>query len=234
LVGYTNAGKSTLFNTLTKSGVLAKDLLFATLDPTMRALRLPGGRNVILSDTVGFIADLPVELVAAFRATLEEVLEADIIAHVRDAAHGESDAQKADVLKVLAELGIDPEGDRPILELLNKIDLVDPAIRKGMLAQNRRTDGPIAISALSGDGIPDLLARIEKILGQGQVTLELKLDQSDGAGLAWAYAHGRVLKRTDGKNGLRISVAVDPAEVEKFQNHYGAKIMTEQSAKRVS
>jgi len=234
LVGYTNAGKSTLFNTLTKSGVLAKDLLFATLDPTMRALRLPGGRNVILSDTVGFIADLPVELVAAFRATLEEVLEADIVAHVRDAAHGESDAQKADVLKVLAELGIDPEGDRPILELLNKIDLVDPAIRKGMLAQNRRSDGPIAISALSGDGIPDLLARLEEILGQGQVTLELKLDQSDGAGLAWAYAHGRVLKRSDGKNGLRISVAVDPAEVEKFQNHYGAKIMAEQSAKRVS
>jgi GTP-binding protein HflX len=234
LVGYTNAGKSTLFNTLTKSGVLAKDLLFATLDPTMRALKLPGGRNVILSDTVGFIADLPVELVAAFRATLEEVLEADVIAHVRDAAHGESDAQKADVLKVLAELGIDPEGDRPILELLNKIDLVEPSIRKGMLAQNRRPDGPIAISAMSGDGIPDLLARLEKILGQGQVTLELKLDQFDGAGLAWAYAHGRVLKRSDGKTALRVSVAVDPAEVEKFQNHYGGKIVAEQSAKRVS
>ena len=118
--------------------MLAKDLLFATLDPTMRALKLPGGRNVILSDTVGFIADLPVELVAAFRATLEEVLEADVIAHVRDAAHGELDAQKSDVLKVLAELGIDPDGDRPILELLNKIDLVEPSVRKGMLAQNRR------------------------------------------------------------------------------------------------
>jgi GTP-binding protein HflX len=234
LVGYTNAGKSTLFNTLTKSGVLAKDLLFATLDPTMRALKLPGGRNVILSDTVGFIADLPVELVAAFRATLEEVLEADVIAHVRDAAHGESDAQKADVLKVLAELGIDPEGDRPILELLNKIDLVEPSIRKGMLAQNRRPDGPIAISAISGDGIPDLLSRLEKILGQGQVTLELKLEQSDGAGLAWAYAHGRVLKRSDGKSAVRVSVAVDPAEVEKFQNHYGGKIMTEQPGKRAT
>ena len=232
LVGYTNAGKSTLFNTLTKSGVLAKDLLFATLDPTMRALRLPGGRNVILSDTVGFIADLPVELVAAFRATLEEVLEADVIAHVRDAAHGETDAQKADVLKVLAELGIDPAGDRPILELLNKIDLVEPAIRKGMLAQNRRPDGPIAISALSGDGIPDLLARLEKILGQGQVTLELKLEQSDGAGLAWAYAHGRVLKRQDRKDSVRVTVAVDLAEIEKFQNHYGGKIVADQSPKR--
>jgi GTPase len=103
-----------------------------------------------------------------------------------------------------------------------------------MLAQNRRPDGPIAISALSGDGIPDLLARIEKVLGQGQVTLELKLDQSDGAGLAWAYAHGRVLKRTDGKTGVRVSVAVDPAEVEKFQNHYGGKIVAKQSAKRVN
>jgi GTP-binding protein HflX len=232
LVGYTNAGKSTLFNTLTKSGVLAKDLLFATLDPTMRALRLPGGRNVILSDTVGFIADLPVELVAAFRATLEEVLEADVIAHVRDAAHGETDAQKADVLKVLAELGIDPEGDRPILELLNKIDLVAPPIRKGMLAQNRRPDGQVAISALSGDGIPDLLARLERILGQGQVTLELKLDRSDGAGLAWAYAHGRVLKRSDRQDGLRVTVAVDPAALENFQNHYAGKIMAEQTGKR--
>ena len=116
--------------------MLAKDLLFATLDPTMRALKLPGGRKAILSDTVGFIADLPVELVAAFRATLEEVLEADIIAHVRDAAHDETDAQKADVLKVLAELGIDPEGERPIVEILNKIDLLEPSVRKSLLARN--------------------------------------------------------------------------------------------------
>jgi len=149
LVGYTNAGKSTLFNTLTKSDVLAKDLLFATLDPTMRALKLPGGRNVILSDTVGFIADLPHELVAAFRATLEEVLEAEIIVHVRDAAHGESEAQKADVLKVLAELGIETEGERPMIEVLNKIDLLEPAARKGLVARNVKL-GPIAISALTG------------------------------------------------------------------------------------
>jgi len=121
LVGYTNAGKSTLFNTLTASDVMAKDLLFATLDPTMRGLKLPKGTKAILSDTVGFIADLPVELVAAFRATLEEVLEADIIAHVRDVSHAESEAQKADVLTVLSELGIDAGTDRPLVEILNKV-----------------------------------------------------------------------------------------------------------------
>jgi GTPase len=225
LVGYTNAGKSTLFNTLTKSGVLAKDLLFATLDPTMRALKLPGGRNIILSDTVGFIADLPVELVAAFRATLEEVLEADVIAHVRDAAHGETDAQKADVQAVLSELGIDADGDRPILEILNKIDLIEPQIRKVLLAQNARSDKPVAISAVTGDGIPDLLARIDKLLSAGQATFELKLDSADGAGLAWAYAHGRVTKRHDGREGVRVSVAVDPGDVEKFRNRYGKQVI---------
>ena len=234
LVGYTNAGKSTLFNTLTKSGVLAKDLLFATLDPTMRALKLPSGRNVILSDTVGFIADLPVELVAAFRATLEEVLEADIIAHVRDAAHGETEAQKADVQAVLAELGIDAEGDRPIVEILNKIDLIEPPIRKVLLTQSARADKPVAISAVTGEGIPDLLARLEKLLGAGQSTLELKLDSADGAGLAWAYAHGRVTKRKDGRDGVRVSVAVDPDDVEKFRNHYGHRIVHAEGSKRTA
>ena len=134
LVGYTNAGKSTLFNRLTESEVLAKDLLFATLDPTMRGIKLPQGTKIILSDTVGFIADLPTELVAAFRATLEEVLEADVIVHVRDAAHDESAAQKADVLKVLEELGVEP--GRPMLEVLNKIDLLEPGQRAGLLARN--------------------------------------------------------------------------------------------------
>src|SRR2546421_11475669 len=146
LGGYTNAGKSTLFNRLTESEVLAKDLLFATLDPTMRGGKLPQGTRIILSDTVGFIADLPTELVAAFRATLEEVLEADVIVHVRDAAHEESAAQKADVLNVLAELGIQSDGERPILEVLNKIDLLPPAIRAGFLSRGRRS-GPVAISA---------------------------------------------------------------------------------------
>src|SRR5215469_13502955 len=158
LVGYTNAGKSTLFNRLTESQVLAKDLLFATLDPTMRGVKLPHGTKIILSDTVGFIADLPTELVAAFRATLEEVLEADVIVHVRDAAHDESAAQKADVLKVLEELGV--PSDRPMLEVLNKIDLLEPEQRHGLLSHNGRREA-IAVSALTGDGLPALLVAFE-------------------------------------------------------------------------
>jgi GTPase len=219
LVGYTNAGKSTLFNNLTKSGVLAKDLLFATLDPTMRALKLPGRRQLILSDTVGFIADLPVELVAAFRATLEEVLEADVIAHVRDASHEESEAQKGDVLKVLAELGIDPEGERPIVEILNKIDLLEPSIGKSLVARNSPV-GPVAISALTGEGLPDLLARFEKVLGAAETVLNLKLSSSDGAGLAWIYEHARVLKRADRGDGVRLTVAVDPQSIDRFRERF--------------
>jgi len=223
LVGYTNAGKSTLFNRLTKADVLAKDLLFATLDPTMRGLTLPDGHKVILSDTVGFIADLPIELVAAFRATLEEVLEADVILHVRDAAHGESEAQKKDVLKVLSELGVEPGDDRPLIEVLNKIDLLEPGQREGLLEKNRvRGKGPIAISAVSGDGIDDLLARLEASFAHTQVTVELKLDPSDGAGLAWAHAHGHVLARNGGTRALKLTVAVDRHNLDRFLNHYGA------------
>ena len=233
LVGYTNAGKSTLFNTLTKSDVLAKDLLFATLDPTMRALKLPNGRMVILSDTVGFIADLPHELVAAFRATLEEVLEADVIVHVRDTAHGESDAQKADVETVLAELGIETEGERPMLEVLNKIDLLEPAARRGLIARNSRV-GPVAISARTGEGVGDFLRRVEDALGQGETVLHLKLDPSDGAGLAWAYAHGRVSERKDRRDGLLLTVSVDPQSVNRFTNHFGDKILPEKRLKQAS
>jgi GTP-binding protein HflX len=233
LVGYTNAGKSTLFNALTKSEVLAKDLLFATLDPTMRALKLPGGRNVILSDTVGFIADLPHELVAAFRATLEEVLEADVIVHIRDTAHGESDAQKADVEEVLAELGIETEGERPFIEVLNKIDLLEPDARRGLLARNGRF-GPVAISALTGEGMRDFLARVEAALGQSETVLRLKLDPSDGEGMAWAYAHGRVSERKDGADGLLLTVSVDPQSIDRFANRFGDKILPNKSLRRAS
>lgn len=226
LVGYTNAGKSTLFNTLTKSGVLAKDLLFATLDPTMRGLKLPGGRKVILSDTVGFIADLPHELVAAFRATLEEVIEADIVVHVRDAAHPESEAQKADVLAVLAELGLDVDSERPIVEVLNKIDLLEPEARHGLLAGNGGKSA-IAISALTGEGVSGLLSRIEQTLGRGETVLRLVLDAADGAGLAWAYAHGRVIERRDRRAGTLLKVAVDPQEVERFTSHFDGKLAAE-------
>ncbi|MGD0191961.1 MAG: GTPase HflX [Rhizomicrobium sp.] len=233
LVGYTNAGKSTLFNALTKSAVLAKDLLFATLDPTMRALKLPSGRRIVLSDTVGFIADLPTELVAAFRATLEEVLEADVIVHVRDAAHGETEAQKADVMKVLSELGIEPEGDRTILEVLNKIDLLDASARRALLARNSKV-GPIAISALSGDGIDALLTRVDSELAHAATTLSLRLDPSDGAGLAWAYAHGRVTNRRDRSKALMLTVSIDPQEIDRFAKRFGDKLSAEQAVKRSS
>ncbi len=193
LVGYTNAGKSTLFNKLTAADVLAKDLLFATLDPTMRGIRLPKGTRAILSDTVGFIADLPTELVAAFRATLEEVLEADVICHVRDISHDESAAQKTDVLKVLADLGVETGGERPFIEVLNKIDRVEPEVRAGLLAGNGRPDGPVAVSALTGEGLDQLQARFEELLTAANIRFRLVLPHADGEGLAWAYRHAQVL-----------------------------------------
>ena len=225
LVGYTNAGKSTLFNRLTESEVLAKDLLFATLDPTMRGVKLPHGTKIILSDTVGFIADLPTELVAAFRATLEEVLEADVIVHVRDAAHDESAAQKADVLKVLEELGVPP--DRRMLEVLNKIDLLEPGQRRGLLSHNGRRDA-IAVSALTGDGIPALLTGLESAVTRGNITLTLKLDAADGSALAFAYRHAQVLERRMRAGKINLSLRIHPDDLGRFENRFPKKIAIEQ------
>jgi len=227
LVGYTNAGKSTLFNRLTESKVLAKDLLFATLDPTMRGVKLPHGTRIILSDTVGFIADLPTELVAAFRATLEEVLEADVIVHVRDAAHDETAAQKADVLKVLEELGVD--ADRPLLEVLNKIDLLEPEQQEGLLSHNGRRPA-VAVSALTGAGVPDLLAGFESAVTRGNITLRLKLDAADGSALAFAYRHAQVLERRDRAGKISLSLRVHPDDLGRFQNRFAEKITIEQTA----
>ena len=221
LVGYTNAGKSTLFNTLTKAEVLAKDLLFATLDPTMRGLKLPSGRKVILSDTVGFIADLPVELVAAFRATLEEVLEADVIVHIRDSAHEESDAQRADVLHVLKELGVE-EGHVRTLEVLNKIDLLEPEARISLLEQNSGSNA-IATSAISGEGLTDLLIRLDQMLGQEDNTIDLTLDSTDGAGLAWAYRHGRILTRQDDSHRVTLTISIAPQDKPRFHQRFPAQ-----------
>jgi GTPase len=231
LVGYTNAGKSTLFNRLTEAQVLAKDLLFATLDPTMRGVKLPKGTRIILSDTVGFIADLPTELVAAFRATLEEVLEAEIIVHVRDAAHDESAAQKADVLKVLEELGV--RSDRPMLEVLNKIDLLEPEPRAGLLARNApksdgESRGAIAVSALTGDGIPALLATFESAVTRDNITLTLKLDVSDGSALAFAYRHAQVLERRERGEKITLSLRIHPDDLGRFENRFPKKALIEQ------
>jgi GTP-binding protein HflX len=231
LVGYTNAGKSTLFNRLTESQVLAKDLLFATLDPTMRGVKLPQGTKIILSDTVGFIADLPTELVAAFRATLEEVLEADVIVHVRDSAHDESAAQKADVLKVLEELGAEP--DRPMLEVLNKIDLLEPGQRAGLLARNGpksngENRGAIAVSALTGEGIPALLVGFEAAVTRDNITLTLKLDAADGSALAFAYRHAQVLDRRMRAGKISLSLRIHPDDLGRFENRFPKKIAVEQ------
>jgi GTP-binding protein HflX len=218
LVGYTNAGKSTLFNTLTNADVLAKDLLFATLDPTMRGLKLPSGRKVILSDTVGFISDLPIELVAAFRATLEEVLEADLIVHIRDVSHDETEAQKADVLKVLGDLGVGE--DRPIVEVLNKIDLLDEDSREALLERDSTT---VAISALTRDGLDKLQERFDEILSAESSSMALTLDQSDGEGLAWTYRHAQVLTREDKRGKTLLTLTVDPADMDRFANKFGKK-----------
>jgi GTP-binding protein HflX len=221
LVGYTNAGKSTLFNRLTEAGVTAKDLLFASLDPTMRGLKLLRGTSVILSDTVGFIADLPTELVAAFRATLEEVLEADLIAHVRDAAHDESEAQKGDVLKVLEELGV-PE-DRPLVEILNKIDLLPDEARTGLLDGNRRGKSAVAVSALTGAGINTLLARFEAEMTHDNVGLSLTLDASDGAALAWVYRNARVTERRDRAGKIALKLTIRPQDACRIENRFPGK-----------
>src|SRR5690606_31219357 len=196
LVGYTNAGKSTLFNRLTRSAVFAEDQLFATLDPTLRKVTLPHGGEAILSDTVGFISDLPTHLVAAFRATLEEVAEADLILHVRDISHEDSDAQAADVAETLGLLGIEP-GDRRIIEVWNKIDRVDPVRRAGLLEGNRREGAAIAVSALTGDGIDALFARIEDRITEDRDVYALTLPASDGGTLAWLYRSAEVLERRD-------------------------------------
>jgi GTPase len=223
LVGYTNAGKSTLFNRMTTATVLSADMLFATLDPTLRVVELPHGARVILSDTVGFISDLPTLLVAAFRATLEEVIEADVILHVRDISHDDSEAQSHDVAKVLTELGIEPDDPR-LLEVWNKIDRLDSNQRVRIFnfaerQQHRRF--PLPVSALSGEGVENLLAAIEARLGEARQTLQLLLDPSDGAGLSWLYRHSEVLSRQMRDDGrLELSVRADAKNAEMVKHKY--------------
>jgi GTP-binding protein HflX len=212
LVGYTNAGKSTLFNRLTAATVLSADMLFATLDPTLRAVELPRGVKAILSDTVGFISDLPTMLVAAFRATLEEVIEADVILHIRDVSHTDSEAQLRDVEKVLGELGI-AAADRRLIEVWNKIDCLDAEARARVLNLVERQPAdrrPVAVSALTGEGMERLLTAIEVRLGESRQTIALSVDPADGAGLSWLYRHSEVLTKDLGSDGrLAVTVRAD-------------------------
>ena len=219
LVGYTNAGKSTLFNRLTKADVFAKDLLFATLDPTMRQVRLPGGQNIILSDTVGFISDLPTELVMAFRATLEEVLEADIIVHVRDYSHPDTAAQKEDVEAVLRDLGLSETVDNGLLEALNKIDMLPADEKECVLEKSARHPNEWPICAQNGEGLDELLSVIQNRLTSGYKQINIKIPIVDGKGVSLAYRKGQVLERVDRKTFIKMTVLVNPVDVALFDEY---------------
>jgi GTP-binding protein HflX len=224
LVGYTNAGKSTLFNRMTAATVLSADMLFATLDPTLRAIDLPHGNRIILSDTVGFISDLPTMLVAAFRATLEEVIEADVILHVRDVSHGDTQAQAGDVRAVLKELGVDPDSGK-LIEVWNKIDNLPEGEREQLANLARRqSPSPVLVSALTGEGTDALKALIENKLGATRKIYEIAIDAADGASAGWLYRNTEVLEKTVGEDGAQtLKVRVDPANEGVLLAKFGVR-----------
>ena len=218
LVGYTNAGKSTLFNRLTRSEVTAEDMLFATLDPTMRRLPLPSGRQAILSDTVGFVSDLPTHLVAAFRATLEEVTEADLIVHVRDVHHPDSEAQRGDVHTVLADLGLGDAVEQRMVEALNKIDLIEPERRAMLQNQAQRNHDVVPISAVTGEGCDRLMSVLDSRVDSDRRLVHLEIPVSDGAALAWLYQHGEVVSRNDDEQAAHVAVRLSEADLGRFKS----------------
>ncbi|MBD9449321.1 MULTISPECIES: GTPase HflX [unclassified Rhizobium] len=223
LVGYTNAGKSTLFNRITGAGVLAEDMLFATLDPTLRRMKLPHGRTVILSDTVGFISDLPTHLVAAFRATLEEVLEADLILHVRDMSDVDNQAQSADVLRILKDLGIDEEeGDKRIIEVWNKIDRLEPEAHDAIVQKASGAENVVALSAISGEGIDTLMGEISRRLSGVLTEATVRLPVDKLALLPWLYDHAIVDNREDNEDGsITLDVRLSETEAVELERRLG-------------
>jgi len=223
LVGYTNAGKSTLFNRLTDSSVYAKDQLFATLDPTMRQVILPSGQPIILSDTVGFISDLPTHLVAAFRATLEEVVQADIIVHVRDISHPETTEQLEDVTDVLASLGVDETGEQHALEVHNKIDLLPNGANH---QTNNIAGGPVALSALTGQGTDTLLERLDAIINRDAFVVRVSLNHAQGEAMSWLYRNGDVLERRDSESGCELDIRLNSASYGRLQKMNNINVVT--------
>lgn len=220
LVGYTNAGKSTLFNQLTEADVMAEDMLFATLDPTMRSIELPSGRKIIMSDTVGFISELPHMLVAAFKATLEEVISSDLIVHVRDASHEDSDIQREDVLQVLRDLGIhldDEQKHIPMLEAMNKLDVLDEDAAELLLTKAHHNEDMTALSGLTGVGCDVLLERIDAILGEQDQTIDVLVPYTDGETKAWLHEHGEIITEDYVEEGINFSVKLDPIDWGRYQ-----------------